>query len=156
MNEIEIFDCDFLNPLHKQKLVELMNEYIADDMGGGELIEDDRIIKLINGLKNHPSKIVLFAAINGEIVGLSNCFVNFGTFAPAPFINIHDIIVSNKFRGSGAGRALMNAIIKRADEIGCAKITLEVREDNHKAQKLYKSLGFEDSQPKMFFWTKKM
>ena len=50
----------------------------------------------------------------------------------------------------------MNAILKRADDIGCAKITLEVREDNLKAQKLYKSLGFEDCQPKMFFWTKKM
>ncbi len=156
MNKIEIVDCDFSTPLHRQKLVELMNEYIADEMGGGELIKGDRIIKLIEGLQNHPSKIILFASIDGEIIGLSNSFINFGTFAAAPFINIHDVIVSSKYRGKGVGRALLNTIIKRANEIGCAKITLEVREDNHKAQKLYNSLGFKDDQPKMYFWTKKL
>ena len=154
MNEIEVFDCDFSTPLHRQKLVELMNEYIVDEMGGGELIKGDRIIKLIDGLQSHPSKIVLFASTIGEIVGLSNCFINFGTFAAAPFINIHDIIVSNKHRGTGVGRALMDTIIKRADDIGCTKITLEVREDNFRAQELYKNLGFEDCKPKMHFWMK--
>jgi ribosomal protein S18 acetylase RimI-like enzyme len=50
----------------------------------------------------------------------------------------------------------MNTIIKKADEIDCSKITLEVRENNHRAQKLYKNLGFENCQPKMFFWVKEL
>ncbi len=156
MNEIDVFDCDFSNPVHRQKLVELMNDYIADEMGGGELFKGEKIIKLINGLQSHPSKLILFASVNGSIVGLTNCFINFGTFAAASFINIHDIIVNKLYRGTGVGKALMNAIIKKADEINCAKITLEVREDNYRAQELYKSLGFENCQPKMFFWVKEL
>jgi ribosomal protein S18 acetylase RimI-like enzyme len=156
MNEIEVFDCDFSNPIHRQKLVDLMNDYIADEMGGGELIKGEKIIKLIDGLQSHQSKLILFASLNGNIVGLTNCFINFGTFAAAPFINIHDIIVNKFYRGTGVGRALMNTIIKKADEIDCSKITLEVRENNHRAQKLYKNLGFENCQPKMFFWVKEL
>lgn len=154
MNEIEIIECDFLDPLHRKKLVELMNEYISDEMGGGELIRGEKILNLIAGLQSHPSKLILFAKINGQIIGLTNCFINFGTFAAQPFINIHDIIINQQFRGIGVGRALMNRIVKRANEIGCAKVTLEVREDNYRAQELYKSIGFGECRPKMLYWTK--
>ena len=156
MNDIEIVECDFSIPLHRQKLIELMNTYILDKMGGGDLIKGEKIVKLIEGLQSHTSKIILFAIVNGEIVGLSNCFINFSTFSAAPFINIHDIIVDKEYRGTGIGHSLMHAIIKRANDIGCSKITLEVREDNIRAQKLYSSLEFEDCSPKMFFWTKSL
>jgi len=152
MNEIEVFECDFSNVLHRQKLVELMNEYIEDEMGGGEPLKGEKMIFLINGLKDHPSKLILFASLNKQIVGLTNCYINFSTFAAKPFINIHDIIIRKNNRCKGIGKALMNAITEKAYELRCSKITLEVREDNHHAQKLYKSLGFDDCEPKMFFW----
>jgi ribosomal protein S18 acetylase RimI-like enzyme len=50
--------------------------------------------------------------------------------------------------------ALMNEISKKAEELKCSKITLEVREDNYQAQNLYKKMGFDDSEPKMLFWSK--
>ena len=59
-----------------------------------------------------------------------------------------------EFRGRGVGKALMNEIINRGNLYGCAKITLEVREDNYRAQELYKSVGFDDCKPKMYFWEK--
>jgi GNAT superfamily N-acetyltransferase len=154
MNEIKVIECDFSNQLHTRKLVELMNCYISDIMGGGEVISGNKTVDLIHGLKNHPSKIILFALCENEFAGLTNCFINFGTFAAKPFINIHDIIVENKFRGKGIGRALMNAVIIKAKELDCSKITLEVREDNAIAQQLYKSIDFGDTNPKMLFWTK--
>lgn len=154
MNKIEVFECDFSIDYHKEMLVGLMNDYISDEMGGGKLIEGLKAKKLVEGLQAHPSKLILFAALNGKIVGLTNCFVNFGTFAVAPFINIHDIIVNKEARGYGAGRALMGAIVKKAKELGCAKITLEVREDNQLAQNLYKSMGFDECGPRMYFWSK--
>jgi ribosomal protein S18 acetylase RimI-like enzyme len=99
--------------------------------------------------------IILFCSWAKNIHCIApNCFINFVTFAAQPFINIHDIIVVPKARGIGVGRALMEAIIKKANELNCAKITLEVREDNHLAQNLYKKLGFKDGEPKMLFWTK--
>ena len=82
-----------------------------------------------------------------------NCFIGFGTFAAKPFINIHDIIVKDKFRGQGIGRKLLEEVKQRAVSMDCAKITLEVREDNHKAQRLYQSMGYADCKPAMRFWT---
>jgi len=154
MSEIEVFECDFSIVLHRQKLVELMNDYIEDEMGGGEPLKGEKMILLINGLKDHPSKLILFASVNQQIVGLTNCFINFSTFAAQPFINIHDIIINKNYRCKGVGKALMNEISKKANELKCSKITLEVREDNHHAQQLYKNLGYGVCEPNMYFWTK--
>lgn len=152
---IEIIDCDFDKEAHCKALVYLMNKYMADDMGGNlPPHSDESAKKLVEGLKAHPSKLVLLAKYKGEFVGLSNSFINFGTFASKPFINIHDVVVVSEHRGLGVGRRLMDAITQRAEELGCAKITLEVREDNIRAQALYSSLGYEEGVPPMHFWSK--
>jgi ribosomal protein S18 acetylase RimI-like enzyme len=154
MSPLKVFECDFSNPFHCETLANLMNAYITDPMGGGRPYSPEQREKLIEGLKNHPSSLVLFIAAGEKIIGLTNCFVNFATFSLKPFINIHDVIVLQEFRGTGAGRRLMEGVIEHARKIGCSKITLEVREDNEPAQNLYKSLNFKECEPVHFFWTK--
>jgi len=154
MKSLKVFECDFSNPFHCKSLADLMNAYITDRMGGGLPYSPEKLTKLIEGLKNHPSKLVLFVAAGKRIVGLTNCFINFATFSLKPFVNIHDVIVLPEFRGTGAGRKLLEGVIDHARKIDCSKITLEVREDNEVAQNLYKSLDFKDSDPPYFFWTK--
>ncbi len=152
---VKIIECDFENSLHCKAVIELMNHYMASKMGGNlPPYDNETAVRMINGLKIHPSKLVLLAANNEEFVGLSNSFINFGTFAAKPFINIHDIVVLEKYRDLGIGRKLMEATIIKAKQLNCGKITLEVREDNTNAQGLYNSLGFEESKPIMHFWTK--
>lgn len=152
---VKIIECDFKNPQHCNAVTALMKHYMTGPMGGKLNPHDPETAnKMIIGLENHPSKLILLAVFNGEFVGLSNSFINYGTFDAKPFINIHDIIVLNKYRSLGIGRRLMHANIKKAEELNCGKITLEVREDNTNAQTLYKSLGFADSKPVMHFWTK--
>ena len=132
-----------------------MNHYMADDMGGKLKPHDPETSeKMINGLKDHPAKLVYLASLNGEFIGLTNSFINYGTFSAKPYINIHDIVVFKKYRGKGVGRKLLEANIRKAEELDCGKITLEVREDNINAQALYKNLGFADGEPPMHFWTK--
>lgn len=152
---IEIIECDFDNSEQSKAVIDLMNHYMTGTMGGNlNPYEPDKARQMIEGLKRHPSKLVLLAIFKGEFVGLSTSFINYGTFAAKPFLNIHDIVVLDKYRGIGIGRKLMVANIKKAEELDCSKITLEVREDNRKAQTLYKSLGFADNVPIMHFWTK--
>jgi ribosomal protein S18 acetylase RimI-like enzyme len=132
-----------------------MNAYMTDEMGGKlSPLEGDKAKKLVEGLEKHPSKLVLLAREGNHYVGLTNCFINFGTFAVKPFINIHDIVVLSSYRGKGIGRLLMQQIEQQARHLDCAKITLEVREDNHTAQHLYQSMEYQDCTPPMFFWTK--
>jgi ribosomal protein S18 acetylase RimI-like enzyme len=154
MSLIKVFECDFTNQAHCETLADLMNAYITDPMGGGQPYTHVQRKQLIEGLKNHPSCLVLFVAADKKIVGLANCFINFATFSLKPFINVHDVIVLQEFRGTGAGRKLMEGVIKNAKKMGCSKITLEVREDNMAARKLYNSLDFKECEPVHFFWTK--
>ena len=154
--EVRIIECDFSNPLHTSALVELLNHYILDKMGSAKPLDKEKGLKLVEGLKKHPSKLVLFAKLEERMIGLAVCFVNFATFTVKPFINIHDIVVLDKYRNKGVGRSLMQGINHAAVSMGCSKITLEVREDNHNAQYLYQSLGYSECTPKMHFWEKNL
>lgn len=153
-NNIEIVACDFANDLHCEALVRLMNEYVTDEMGGGMPYNDEQKRELVKGLENHPSRLVFFAVAGKDFIGLINCFVNFGTFSVRPFVNIHDVIVSHPWRNKGVGRVMLERVIDESRKIGCAKVTLEVREDNENAKHLYDSLGFHDAQPRQYYWTK--
>ncbi|MBN1789131.1 MAG: GNAT family N-acetyltransferase [Bacteroidales bacterium] len=150
----EIIPCDFSNPAHCNALVALMNEYICDKMGGGVPYTELQKTQLVEGLKNHPSKLVLLAVAGDEYIGLTNCFVNFATFTVKPFVNIHDVIVTDSWRNNRIGRKLIEKVIEKAAELGCSKVTLEVRADNHNARYLYDSLGFHDAEPRQYYWTK--
>jgi ribosomal protein S18 acetylase RimI-like enzyme len=152
--KIEIIPCDFDNPSHCQALVSLMNEYIADKMGDGIPYSEDQKEALVEGLRRHESKLIVLAKAGERFVGLTNCFVNFATFTVKPFVNIHDVIVTNDWRNKGLGRLMLSSVIEKARELGCSKVTLEVREDNDNAKHLYNSLGFHDAEPRQYYWAK--
>lgn len=152
---IIIKECDFSDARQRQAIIDLMNHYMADRMGGNlSPYSKETSDKVVNGLQQHPSRLVLLAQYNNKYVGLANCFINLATFTGRPFINIHDIVVLDRYRSSGIGRVLMEAIGKKANELGCSKITLEVREDNQAALALYRSMGYDECKPVMHFWTK--
>ena len=153
---IEFEFCDFENPAHLTALVDLLNMYMADPMGGSPQLNKLQQLRLVDGMANHPSSFVLFEIYNGTAVGLATCFINFSTFMVKPYLNIHDFFVHPDYRGKGLANNLMQELITISKERKYGKITLEVREDNHVAQGLYKSLGFEECKPNMLFWTKKL
>lgn len=155
MPQISIHRCNFNDSLHVDAFIKLLNHYMMGSMGGFlEPHNDQKANEVVEGLKNHPSGLILLASYDNEFVGMTVGFVNFATFTAKPFINIHDVIVLEKLRGCGIGRKLIEENVAIAREMNCSKITLEVREDNFGAQKLYKSVGFEDCQPPMKFWSK--
>ena len=76
-----------------------------------------------------------------------------------PLINIHDVIVSRRWRGQGIARQMLTQVEDIARQRGCCKLTLEVLEGNKAAQRSYRGLGFEGYQlvPEMgraMFWEK--
>ena len=154
LNDNFVF-CNFSNLEHCQRLVELINHYKLDPMGGeSQSLSETQAIDLVNGLASHSSCFVLFVLYDGRIVGLATCFMNFSTFCAKPYINIHDIIIEREYRGKGLGRTLLEKIISLAQEQNYCKVNLEVRDDNISAKQLYASLGFQDTTPRMLFWTK--
>ena len=62
---------------------------------------------------------------------------------------LEDLYVADEARGTGLGRALLEAALARARERGCARVELDVNEKNEPALALYRSAGF-DSWAELF------
>ncbi|MDR2764644.1 MAG: GNAT family N-acetyltransferase [Tannerella sp.] len=154
MAETGITACDYTNKAHRQAVADMINAYIEDEMGGGEILSKDRQLRLLDGLQGCSGAIVLLAEHANVYCGLLTAFEHFSTFTVQPMINIHDVIVLKAYRGKGIGRQLMNAVIAEAEKRLCSRLTLEVRQDNLVAQHLYRELGFHDTDPPMFYWRK--
>lgn len=141
---VEVMDADLANEAHAQALLAVLDSYATDAMGGGAPLDPEVRRSLIPTLREQTNALVLLAFAEGAAVGLANCFYGFSTFAARPLLNVHDLAVLPAFRGRGVGRALLAAVDERARARGCAKVTLEVREDNAPARGLYQAHGFRD------------
>lgn len=141
---IHVLDADFDDPVHRMGLVEIIDSYASDPVGGGSPLAEDVRRALIPGLRKHPSARVLLAFTNGGPVGAAICFLGFSTFRARPLLNIHDLAVLPEWRGRGVGRRLLEAAEERARREGCCRLTLEVQEDNLRARGLYERFGFTD------------
>src|SRR5688572_2341265 len=141
---IEICEADFGDATHRAGIVDVLNSYAIEPVGGGHPLSAEVTTRLVPGLRDHPTSLVLLAFADGRPVGLAVCFFGFSTFAARPLLNIHDLAVLPAWRGRGVGRALLNAAESRAVQRGCCKLTLEVRDDNRGARILYERYGFTD------------
>jgi len=150
----EFVKVDLNQEEHQKSLLNLLDDYMQDEMGMSESMPEHLGPKIINGLKKHAAYLGFFVCIDDNFVALANCNLNFSTWQAKPLINIHDFIVSPNFRNQGIGLFLLNEIANYAAEKGYCRINLEVRYDNYKAQNLYKKAGFSDCHPKNYFWEK--
>lgn len=142
-NQREVISwVDFNNSLQAAAVIGLLDEYAQHEMGGRQALSDFVKQNLISELQRRPHTSAVLATIEGVPAGLAICVEGFSTFACQPIMNIHDIMVSEAFRGDGLSHRLLQHIEEKAQELGCCKLTLEVLEGNRIAQKAYKSFGF--------------
>ena len=151
--ELTIRRCNLENVYDREQLFSLLNRYAADPMGQNKQLDVDSD-ELLNGLRKCPNCHTLFAVSNKRPVGLCIAFQNFSTFEARPLMNIHDLIVDEKYRNKGIAGKLLNEIESIAIAKNCCKLTLEVRDDNIIAQALYKNFNFIETEPRMLFWVK--
>jgi GNAT superfamily N-acetyltransferase len=135
-------EADLERREHQHAVVELLNAYAMDPMGNGTALSNEVRRDLIPGLKQHPTTLIFLAFQNDKAVGIATCFRGFSTFAARPLINISDFYVLPQLRGQKIGQKILAAVETRARDSGCCKITLEVQEKNHRAQRIYEAAGF--------------
>jgi GNAT superfamily N-acetyltransferase len=145
MREVTVIEADLNDSRHQTAILHLINAYARDPMGDGRDLPAEVRDRLIPGLRQHPTSLVFLAFDDATPVGVAVCFVGFSTFAARPLINIHDLAVIPDYRGRGIGGLLLERVEAKGRELGCCKLTLEVRDDNHRAQQLYQRFGFGDT-----------
>jgi ribosomal protein S18 acetylase RimI-like enzyme len=146
LSVLKVFDADLDVPEHARAVVQLLDEYACDLMGGGERLSEYCVTNLPRELQRRSNIHVALAFVDGAPAGLCISIEGFSTFACKPLLNIHDVAVSPAFRGRGISKALMAHVEETARRLGCCKITLEVLSENHVAMNLYKSVGFSQYQ----------
>lgn len=91
-----------------------------------------------------PLIFALIAWDERTAAGMAICFNEFSTWRGRRGVYLQDLYVAPKYRGSGVGRALVNAVSSRAENTGAAYIRLAVDAGNQKAAAFYRELGFEE------------
>jgi len=139
---IEILKADLTDSQQVASIIDIVDSYAREPMAGGEPLAAEVRDQLVIELASVPGLVVFLALFDSEPAGVAVCFRGYSTFKAKPLLNIHDFAVLPEKRNHGLGRALLRAIDEYARESGCCKVTLEVREDNIGARRLYREVGF--------------
>lgn len=158
---IKVVRADYTDDRHKAEIPMLLDAYASDPMGGGKALDEEVKHRLVHELSKRPYAFSVIAYANGEPAGLANCFEGFSTFACKPLVNVHDIIVLEKFRGEGISQILLEKVEEIANSMGCCKLTLEVLSKNSVAKSVYQKFGFcayelDPETGSALFWEKKL
>jgi len=156
--KLSVCRADYANPIHARALVDLLDAYAQDPMGGGEPLSTFAKENLVSSLADRPQAFSVLAfgeAVDRDApgskamqvpVGLVNCIEGFSTFACQPLVNIHDVAVHSEYRGQRIAEKMILLVEEIARERGACKLTLEVLQGNAGAIKLYHRVGFANYQ----------
>lgn len=77
----------------------------------------------------------------GEVIGIVQCVLHRSTWTAAPYCYLQDLFVAPDARDLGAGRALIDAVYARADQLGAARVYWLTHETNATARVLYDAVA---------------
>ncbi len=102
--------------------------------------------RVFNEMAALPGYELLVAEEDGEILGTMVMAILPGMArGVSPFAVVEYVVVDEKCRRKGIGRALMDDIVARSKEAGCYKIMLTSDRRREEAHRFYESMGFEAS-----------
>ena len=86
-----------------------------------------------------PREIVGLLAVddNGSIVGFALAILHRSTWSASWYCYLEDLYVDPAHRGSGAGRALIEAVYREADAAGATRTYWVTENENTRARALY-------------------
>ena len=93
--------------------------------------------RILHGTQIHG----LAARREGAIVGITHYLFHATAWTTAPYCYLQDLYVDEAARGTGAGRALIEAVAERAREHGASRLYWLTQENNAVARRLYDNLA---------------
>ncbi|GAA4619997.1 GNAT family N-acetyltransferase [Saccharopolyspora hordei] len=89
----------------------------------------------------NPALFGHVAEVDGAVVGLALWFLNFSTWEGVHGIYLEDLYVQPEHRGSGLGKALLQALAKECVDRGYARLEWQVLDWNEPAIGFYEAAG---------------
>ncbi|MFP3992902.1 GNAT family N-acetyltransferase, partial [Streptomyces sp. E11-3] len=81
--------------------------------------------------------------VDGRLAGLGY-WVRYARTTHRPHADLEKVAVAEWAQGRGVGRVLTAALVDDARQAGVEVLTLDAREDNEHALRLYRALGFSE------------
>lgn len=98
--------------------------------------------RMMEGNKGAPNEFRgLLALVDGKPVGLVHYVFHRHGWKIENVCYLQDLYADPSVRGTGVGRALIEAVYEKADEEGCPTVYWMTQEFNHTARKLYDRIG---------------
>jgi N-acetylglutamate synthase-like GNAT family acetyltransferase len=118
-------------------VVELLDElgYPSSAEAVGESME---------ALRRDPASWLWVAVDRGEVVGLVGLHV-MPLLERGPFARMTALVVGERARRRGIGRALIERMEEQAREEGCERIELSSADRRHDAHAFYRRVGFQEA-----------
>jgi GNAT superfamily N-acetyltransferase len=106
---------------------------------------DNAFLAGVERLIEDPGTAYLLGARDADSPpqGVAQVRFRHGLWWAAPDCLLEDLFVREEARGTGLGRALVEATIRVARERGCRRVELDANDRNDAAQALYRSFGFD-------------
>jgi putative acetyltransferase len=145
----QIPPLELLTPTHPEEIDavrELFSEY-AHGLGVDLCFQQfDRELAMLPGEYAAPHGALFLAMVEGQVAGCCGLRPLDATDYPNA-CEMKRLYVRDAFRGLGAGRQLVEAILDSARQAGYACVLLDTLDDMEAARTLYEDLGFEDIPP---------
>jgi GNAT superfamily N-acetyltransferase len=110
---------------------------------GYDVPDDASILRSVERIIGRDDAEYLLAAHGDEPQAVAQVRYRWSVWWDAEDCWLEDLYVRDDARGSGLGRALMDAVLDGAGRRGCRRVELDVNSENPAAWALYRSLGFE-------------
>ena len=88
-----------------------------------------------------PKAFSLICEVEGEMAGYAIFFYNFSTWLGQYGIFLEDLYITPKFRGCGAGKAMLKHLAQKAVAENCGRFEWDVLDWNQPAIDFYESFG---------------
>ena len=105
---------------------------------GRDSPSDEQVRATVGALLEDPNTEFLLAGTDG----LAQLRYRLSAWTGTEDCWLEDLYVSDDARGTGLGKALIEAAFERARKRGCKRIQLDVADDNSRALDVYRAAGF--------------
>jgi len=112
-----------------------------DDMAG---IDVGAAVRTCGGLLNAVGSHLLVAEVDGKAVGFVHFAVRQTILHQGPSALIDELVVADEYRGKGAGKELVLAVMEKCRQLGCCEVEVSTEKTNIRAREFYENCGFEE------------
>ncbi len=109
-------------------------EFYETEMAGS--VTDETWRRLLDASEEGMFSLVACGE-DGNVIGFTNCVVHPITWSETPVCYLEDLFVAPDARNSGAGRALIEAVLEKGRAKGWHRVYWRTRHDNATARALY-------------------